>query len=65
MSDTKIDMEFDEFRALLKQTAENLKKMNEAQKYMRWQFGGSDLEEFAEFVTELEEARDGWVSSAC
>lgn len=31
--------DFDEFFALMKQTTENLKKMNTMQTEMRWQFG--------------------------
>lgn len=63
MSD--IDYDFHQFVDLLKQTADNLKKMNEMQRAMRWQYGGTDLPEFADFKQELEEAQDGWISSAC
>lgn len=62
-SPSNIDVEFHEFFDLMKQTTTNLKKMAEAQRHMRWQFG--EPKEFLEFVTELNETLDGWVSSSC
>lgn len=58
----RIDFEFDEFMKLMRETTEKLKKMNEAQAYMRWQFG--DPPEYEAFVKEMDEAK-GWVSSHC
>jgi len=64
MSDN-IDYDFYQFIDLMKQTTDNLKKMNEMQRAMRWQYGGTDNETFAGFKQELEETQEGWVSSAC
>lgn len=57
------DMEFDEFFELMKQTTANLKKLNEANEHMRWQFG--EPEEYEEFVKEMDRATTGWISSHC
>lgn len=58
-----MDMEFDEFRKLLEQTTENLKKMRASQQYMRWQFGSPFY--YEEFLSEMNETIEGWVSSHC
>lgn len=57
-----MDMEFEQFKELMKQTTENLKKMNQAQSYMRWQFGSPEW--YKEFVSALYEA-EGWTNSHC
>lgn len=56
-------VEYDEFIELMKQTTENLKKMTEAANRMRWQ--GIDEKAFNAFVNQLDEAKDGWISSNC
>lgn len=61
----EINYDFHQFVDLMKQTTENLKKMREAMDAMRWQFGGSDLDEFADLRLEIEASTDGWISSAC
>lgn len=62
---SNIEMDFNQFKNMMKQTADNLKKMRETMDAMRWQFGGSDLDEFAELRLEIEASTDGWISSAC
>jgi hypothetical protein len=57
------DHDYNEFFRLMKETTENLKKMREMQTDMRWQFG--EPPEFEDFVRELQETREGWVSSNC
>lgn len=58
----KINMEFEDFIILMKEVTKNLKKMNEAQTYMSWQFG--EPEEYTSFAEEMSKA-DGWISSHC
>jgi hypothetical protein len=41
----EIEMEFDEFMSLMKETTNNLKKMTEVQSQMRWQFDYPDTYE--------------------
>jgi hypothetical protein len=57
------DHDFNEFMKLMKDTTANLKKMREMQEEMRWQFG--EPQEFTDFLEELQETRQGWVSSNC
>jgi hypothetical protein len=55
--------DFDEFKGLMQKTTENLQKMTEAQKRMRWQFGDPPI--YEEFVKAMDDARLGWMSSNC
>lgn len=55
--------DFEQFLQQMKQTTENLKQMNEAIGYMRWQFG--DTKEYENFVKAMHDATDGWMSSHC
>lgn len=57
------DMDFGEFQNLIKQTTENLKRMRAAQEYMKWQFGTPFY--YEEFLSEMNETIEGWVSSHC
>lgn len=61
--DSNLDMDFDEFRALVEQTTQNLKRLAVAQKDLRWQIG--DPEWFTNLVSEIEDARTGWIASNC
>jgi hypothetical protein len=62
---SKLDYDFHEFHKLMQQTADNLRKMTEMQRAMRWQYGGTDNEAFANLAKEMEIAEEGWMSSAC
>lgn len=65
-NDTKnLDLDFHEFRAMMAETAKNLKRMRETMEKERWQFGGIGLKEFEEFAEEVDAAVDGWMSSVC
>lgn len=57
-----IDMEYDEFLALMKVTAANLKLLREHQALMRRQF---QAQEFDDLRGEVVDALDGWISSNC
>jgi putative component of toxin-antitoxin plasmid stabilization module len=54
--------EFSEFQKLMEDTTAKLKRMNEMQKHMRWQFG--DPQFYESFVSEMGEA-EGWMHSHC
>lgn len=58
-----MEMDFSEFTQLMEQTTENLKRMRAAQQYMRWQFGKPFY--YEDFVSEMKDTMDGWVSSHC
>ena len=58
-----MEMDFEEFTSLIKETTENLKKMRAAQQYMRWQFGHPFF--YEEFSSEMKETIHGWMSSHC
>lgn len=58
-----MEMDFDDFRIIMQQTTKNLKKMRAAQEYMKWQFGNPLY--YEEFLSEMNETIEGWVSSHC
>lgn len=58
-----MEMEFAEFRSMMELTTDNLKKMRGAIEYMRWQFGNPLY--YEEFISEIQETIDGWISSHC
>lgn len=64
---TMDDLEFEfydfaEFERLAEETADNLRRMTQMQKRMRWQFGCPDF--YQSFVNAME-ACQGWMSSHC
>jgi hypothetical protein len=60
---SELDYDFYEFKALMAQTTENLRKMETMQRAMRWQFG--EPKEFTDLVQALTDTQNGWVSSNC
>lgn len=64
MSDKSyLDYDWDEFRKQMAEVTANLKKMNEAANYMRWQHEMDEA--FQEFEKEMNEAANGWLASWC
>lgn len=61
--ENKIEMEWEEFIELMKQTTENLNKMTKTQAYMRWQFG--EIEELNELIEAMNDATNSWIRSNC
>lgn len=63
MSDKSyLDYDYEEFRKQMAEVTANLKKMNEAAEYMRWQYEMDEA--FKEFEREVQ-AASGWLSSWC
>lgn len=60
---SEVEDDFYKFRELIKATTENLKKLNELQAHWRYQFDHPEW--YEEFIKELTETQEGWVSSHC
>lgn len=60
---TPLTEDFHKFEALVKETTEKLRVLRKSQEHMRWQFG--DPEWYQDFVNELNDTKEGWVSSNC
>ncbi len=60
-----LELDFHQVRELMQETADNLKRIRDNMQRMRWQFGGTELKEFAELAKECEDALNGWMSSVC
>jgi hypothetical protein len=57
-----MDYDFNEFKKQMAEVTANLKKMNEAANYMRWQYEMDEA--FKEFEREVADA-SGWLASWC
>ena len=54
---------FFDFQNAVEAATAKLRRINEMQRVMRWQFG--DAEFYQEFLNALQDAQEGWMSSAC
>lgn len=58
-----IDDNWSNFIDNMEIVSSHLKKMTESQNYMRWQF--EQFPEYREFILQMENAMNGWISSHC
>lgn len=59
----QITEDFDRFRALVEETTDKLRTLRKSQEHMRWQFDHPEW--YDDFINELTDNKEGWISSHC
>jgi len=60
---TEFETDFYKFEELAKETTRKLRRLRVSQEHMRWQFGFPEW--YEAFIHELNDTKEGWVSSNC
>lgn len=60
---SELDDDFYEFQALAEEVSASLRRMNMMQNKMRWQFDYPEW--YDKFVSAMNDAKGGWMSSHC